>query len=53
MRYSLVPNEATHTWSIWFKQNAGDKDHVMSCHDETGKKYNWRNKGEIWQHLLM
>jgi inner membrane protein len=28
MRYSLVPNEATGMWSIWFNKQAGNTDHV-------------------------
>jgi inner membrane protein len=28
MRYSLVPNEATGMWSIWFNRQAGKTDHV-------------------------
>lgn len=29
MRYSLVPNEATGMWSIWFNRNADRTDHVV------------------------
>ena len=33
MRYSLVPNEATGMWSIWFNQNAGKTEHVSIKQD--------------------
>ena len=33
MRYSLVPNEATGMWSIWFNQNAGKTEHVAIKQD--------------------
>lgn len=33
MRYSLVPNEATGMWSIWFNQNADKTDHVTIKQD--------------------
>jgi len=33
MRYSLVPNEATGMWSIWFNQNADKTDHVIIKQD--------------------
>ena len=33
MRYSMVPNEATGMWSIWFKQDAGNADHVTMKQD--------------------
>ena len=33
MRYSMVPNEATGMWSIWFKPGAGNADHVTMKQD--------------------
>lgn len=33
MRYSLVPNEATGMWSIWFNRKANKTDHVMIKQD--------------------
>lgn len=37
MRYSLVPNEATGMWSLWFDPEASDGDHVRFIEDrETG-----------------
>ena len=33
MRYSLVPNEATGMWSIWFNPQAGATDHVVMKQD--------------------
>jgi inner membrane protein len=33
MRYSLVPNEATGMWSIWFNPQAGLTDHVSMKQD--------------------
>ena len=33
MRYSLVPNEATGMWSIWFKRGAGKTEHVSITPD--------------------
>jgi inner membrane protein len=40
MRYSLVPNEATGMWSIWFNPQAGKADHITikQDRDTTGSR---------------